>query len=107
MRFVRTDRNRNEITREEQEVLLGKCVAVIGLSVGNSAALTAAMEGVGGGFRLAILDHAGMVQMVDGTRISPALTQAMSEIGRTLSSWPQQASPLELAIMRGAVLSRS
>ncbi|MFD4643044.1 ThiF family adenylyltransferase [Lentzea sp. NPDC058436] len=219
-RFVRTDRNRNKITREEQQVLLGKRVAVIGLSVGNSAALTAAMEGVGGAFRLADFDRLGlsnfnrlrtgvhelgvektvlcarqlfeldpyldveiwregltgdstgeffdgvdlvveecdtawvkiaareqarerripvlmdtndrglldverfdlepdrplfhgrigdvtsaevahldraamvelMVQMVDGSRISPALAQAMTEIGRTLSSWPQLAS---------------
>lgn len=229
-RFVRTDRNRNKITREEQEVLLGKCVAVIGLSVGNSAALTAAMEGVGGSFRLAdfdrlglsnlnrlrtgvhelgvektvlcarqlfeldpyldveiwrdgltgenlgdfldgadlvveecdtawvkvavreqarargipvlmdtndrglldverydlepdrpllhgrvgdvtaadvaCLDRAGMVrlmvQMVDGTRISPALTQAMTEIGRTLSSWPQLASG---TVLGGAIVT--
>ncbi|WP_394622178.1 ThiF family adenylyltransferase [Lentzea sp. JNUCC 0626] len=219
-RFVRTDRNRNKITREEQTAMLGKRVAVVGLSVGNSAALTAAMEGVGGAFRLADFDRLGlsnlnrlrtgvhdlgvektvlcarqlfeldpyldveiwragltgenldgfldgadlvveecdtawvkiaireqarhrgipvlmdtndrglldverfdlepdrpllhgrigdvtanevagldraemvalMVQMVDGTRISPALTQAMTEIGRTLSSWPQLAS---------------
>ncbi|MDX3657318.1 ThiF family adenylyltransferase [Streptomyces sp. ID05-26A] len=219
-RLVRTDRNRNKITREEQQVLLGKRVAVVGLSVGNSAALTAAMEGVGGSFRLADFDRLGlsnlnrlrtgvhelgvektvlcarqlfeldpyldveiwrdgltgenlagfldgadlvveecdtawvkvavrerarelgipvlmdtndrglldverfdlepdrpllhgrvgdvtaadvagldraemvglMVRMVDGTRISPALTQAMTEIGRTLSSWPQLAS---------------
>ena len=59
-RFVRTDRNRNKITREEQQVLLGKRVAVIGLSVGNSAALTAAMEGVGGRFRLADFDRLGL-----------------------------------------------
>jgi hypothetical protein len=59
-RFVRTDRNRNKITREEQRTLLGKRVAVIGLSVGNSAALTAAMEGVGGRFRLADFDRLGL-----------------------------------------------
>lgn len=229
-RFVRTDRNRNKITREEQQVLLGKRVAVVGLSVGNSAALTAAMEGVGGRFRLADFDRLGlsnlnrlrtgvhelgvektvlcarqlfeldpyldieiwrdgltgenlagfldgadlvveecdtawvkvavrerarelripvlmdtndrglldverfdleperpllhgrvgditaadvagldraemvelMVRMVDGTRISPALTQAMTEIGRTLSSWPQLASGTMLG---GAVVT--
>lgn len=59
-RFVRTDRNRNKITREEQQSLLTRRVAVIGLSVGNSAALTAAMEGVGGKFRLADFDRLGL-----------------------------------------------
>ncbi|MFI8292202.1 ThiF family adenylyltransferase [Streptomyces sp. NPDC085614] len=56
-RLVRTDRNRDKITREEQRQLLGRRIGVIGLSVGNSAALTCAMEGVGGSFRLADFDR--------------------------------------------------
>lgn len=59
-RSVRTDRNRDKITREEQAGLLARRVGVIGLSVGNCAALTAAMEGVGGAFRLADFDHVGL-----------------------------------------------
>ncbi|MFG2712046.1 ThiF family adenylyltransferase [Streptomyces goshikiensis] len=55
-RLVRTDRNRDKITREQQEGLLRRRVGVIGLSVGSSAALTCAMEGVGGAFRLADFD---------------------------------------------------
>ncbi|MGW3312396.1 hypothetical protein ACWDG9_38105 [Streptomyces sp. NPDC001073] len=47
-RLVRTDRNRDKITREQQQVLLRRRVGVIGLSVGSSAALALAMEGVGG-----------------------------------------------------------
>lgn len=56
-RLVRTDRNRDKITREQQHVLLRRRVGVIGLSVGSSAALTCAMEGVGGAFRLADFDR--------------------------------------------------
>ncbi|WP_314250767.1 ThiF family adenylyltransferase [Streptomyces kutzneri] len=40
----------------EQRRLLGRRVGVIGLSVGGSAALTFAMEGIGGSFKLADFD---------------------------------------------------
>ncbi|MFZ1686271.1 MAG: Rv1355c family protein [Flavobacteriales bacterium] len=53
--LVRTDRNRNKITREEQAVLATKRIGVIGLSVGQSIALTMAMERSFGELRLA--DH--------------------------------------------------
>ncbi|MFJ5025172.1 ThiF family adenylyltransferase [Streptomyces goshikiensis] len=56
-RLVRTDRNRDKITREQQHGLLSRRVGVIGLSVGSSAALACAMEGVGGSFRLADFDR--------------------------------------------------
>ncbi|MCK8678472.1 ThiF family adenylyltransferase [Streptomyces lichenis] len=59
-RRVRTDRNRDKITRAGQRRLLGCRIGVIGLSVGNSAALTCAMEGVGGSFRLADFDRVGL-----------------------------------------------
>ncbi|WP_394425623.1 ThiF family adenylyltransferase [Streptomyces sp. SGAir0957] len=59
-RRVRTDRNRDKITTGQQQRLLGCRIGVIGLSVGNSAALTCAMEGVGGAFRLADFDHLGL-----------------------------------------------
>jgi hypothetical protein len=55
-RLVRTDRNRGKIERPEQRRLLAKRVGVVGLSVGGSAALTLAQEGVGGSFRLADFD---------------------------------------------------
>jgi hypothetical protein len=55
-RLVRTDRNRGKIDRPEQRRLLGKRVGVIGLSVGNSAAVTLAQEGVAGAFKLADFD---------------------------------------------------
>ncbi|MFJ6504294.1 ThiF family adenylyltransferase [Streptomyces sp. NPDC091879] len=59
-RRVRTDRNRDKITDTEQRRLLERRIGVIGLSVGNSAALTCAMEGVGGSFRLADFDVLGL-----------------------------------------------
>ncbi|EFL20014.1 predicted protein [Streptomyces sp. C] len=59
-RLVRTDRNRDKITRGQQQGLLRRRIGVIGLSVGSSAALTCAMEGVGGAFRLADFDRLGL-----------------------------------------------
>ncbi|MFF8320575.1 ThiF family adenylyltransferase [Streptomyces bobili] len=55
-RLVRTDRNRGRIERPQQRELMARRVGVIGLSVGSSAALTLAMEGVGGAFKLADFD---------------------------------------------------
>lgn len=54
--LVRTDRNRNKITREEQAVLSTKRVGVMGLSVGQSIALTMALERSFGEIRLADFD---------------------------------------------------
>ena len=55
---VRTNRNRYKITREEQEILRTKKVGVIGLSVGQSIALTMVMERTCGEIRLADFDTA-------------------------------------------------
>lgn len=55
---VRTNRNRNKITRAEQEVLKTKKIGVVGLSVGQSIALTMAMERICGEIRLADFDTA-------------------------------------------------
>ncbi|MBK8228135.1 MAG: ThiF family adenylyltransferase [Flavobacteriales bacterium] len=53
---VRTDRNRNKITTEEQAILATKRVGVIGLSVGQSVSLAMAMERSCGELRLADFD---------------------------------------------------
>lgn len=55
---VRTNRNRYKITREEQNILRQKKVGIIGLSVGQSIALTLAMERTCGELRLADFDTA-------------------------------------------------
>jgi molybdopterin/thiamine biosynthesis adenylyltransferase len=53
---LRTSRNRNKITRGEQTRLAKLRVGIVGLSVGQSTAVTLALEGVGGVFRLADFD---------------------------------------------------
>lgn len=53
---LRTDRNRYKILPAEQRLLRAKTIAIAGLSVGQSAAVTLALEGVGGRFRLADFD---------------------------------------------------
>jgi molybdopterin/thiamine biosynthesis adenylyltransferase len=57
---LRTDRNRGKLDRAGQQRLLRLRIGVIGLSVGNSAAVTCAMEGVGGAFKLADFDDLGL-----------------------------------------------
>jgi len=59
-RLVRTDRNRGKIERPEQRRLLGNRIGIIGLSVGNSAAVTFALEGIGGAYKLADFDDFGL-----------------------------------------------
>ena len=53
---LRTDRNRYKILPAEQRLLRERTIAIAGLSVGQSAALTLALEGVGGRYRLADFD---------------------------------------------------
>jgi molybdopterin/thiamine biosynthesis adenylyltransferase len=53
---VRTNRNRNKITQEEQQQLGNKTIGVIGLSVGHSIALTLATERICKTIRLADFD---------------------------------------------------
>lgn len=62
-RLVRTNRNRNKITLEEQEILRLKTVLIIGLSVGQSAALTYAMQRACGKLILADFDKLSLSNM--------------------------------------------
>jgi hypothetical protein len=55
---IRTNRNRYKITREEQKQLQTKKIGIVGLSVGQSIALTIAMERTCGELRLADFDTA-------------------------------------------------
>jgi len=54
--LLRSDRNRPRIEEQQQLDLAAKHVGIVGLSVGSSTALTLALEGVGGHFRLADYD---------------------------------------------------
>ncbi|GAY14275.1 Rv1355c family protein [Mycobacterium sp. shizuoka-1] len=56
-RAVRTDRNRNLITADEQQRLAGIRIGIAGLSVGHVIAHTLAAEGLCGTLRLADFDH--------------------------------------------------
>lgn len=56
-RAVRLDRNRNNITPQEQEKLGTLSIGVAGLSVGHVIAHTLAAQGLGGRLRLADFDH--------------------------------------------------
>ncbi len=60
---VRTVRNKFKITEEEQDLLAGKKIGVIGLSVGQSVALGLAMERVFGELRIADFDHLELSNM--------------------------------------------
>lgn len=55
---IRTNRNRYKITREEQATLRQRVIGIVGLSVGQSIALTLAMERTCGELRLADFDTA-------------------------------------------------
>lgn len=55
---VRTNRNKNKITNEEQALLATKKIGIVGLSVGQSIALTLAMERVCAELKLADFDTA-------------------------------------------------
>jgi molybdopterin/thiamine biosynthesis adenylyltransferase/nitroreductase len=55
-RAIRLDRNRNKLTRVEQERLAGLAIGVVGQSVGHAVAYTLALEGTCGLLRLADFD---------------------------------------------------
>ena len=82
-RALRLDRNRNKITREEQDRLLRQRVGVVGLSVGHSIAYVLALEGLCGALRLADFD-----------------TIELSNLNRI------PATVLDLGVNKGVVLAR-
>ncbi|GAB3663984.1 hypothetical protein GCM10028791_39510 [Echinicola sediminis] len=60
---VRTSRNRYKITQEEQDLLNTKKIGIIGLSVGQSVALSLAMERTFGELRIADFDTLDLSNM--------------------------------------------
>ncbi|MFN0123057.1 MAG: Rv1355c family protein [Blastocatellia bacterium] len=60
---LRTNRNRNKITREEQQRLATVSVGIAGLSVGNAIALTLTLEGAYGQLTLADFDRLDLSNM--------------------------------------------
>jgi hypothetical protein len=68
--LVRTNRNQYKITNEERELLSKKKIGVIGLSIGQSVAITMAMERIFGELRIAdfdILELSNMNRIRTGT----------------------------------------
>lgn len=53
---LRTSRNKNLITRDEQEILKNKIIAIAGLNVGNPGAVCLTLEGIGEHMKLADFD---------------------------------------------------
>ncbi len=62
-RELRTSRNRNKITAEEQAKLRSLRLGVVGLSVGQATAVTLALEEVGGEYLLADFDRLELSNM--------------------------------------------
>src|SRR5690606_23769530 len=60
---MRTSRNIYKIKVEERDLLIRKKIGVIGLSVGQTIALTLAMERIGGELRLADFDDLELSNM--------------------------------------------
>ncbi|MCU0360427.1 MAG: Rv1355c family protein [Bacteroidia bacterium] len=67
---IRTSRNQYKITPEERDELSGKKIGVIGLSVGQSVAVTLAMERICGELRLADFD---LLELTNLNRIRTGL----------------------------------
>ncbi|HQQ95064.1 MAG TPA: Rv1355c family protein [Bacteroidia bacterium] len=68
--LIRTSRNQYKITPEERDILSHKKIGVIGLSVGQSVALTLAMERICGELRLADFD---LLELTNMNRIRTGL----------------------------------
>ncbi|AGP39772.1 Rv1355c family protein [Sorangium cellulosum] len=60
---LRTNRNKYKISAEEQETLARRRIGVVGLSVGQSVALTIALERSAGELRIADFDHLELSNM--------------------------------------------
>lgn len=60
---LRTNRNQYKITPEEQRRLRAARIGIVGLSVGQATAVTMALEGVGGTFRIADFDRLSLSNM--------------------------------------------
>lgn len=76
---VRLDRNRNRITRGEQERLARQRVGIVGLSAGHPVAATVALEGLCGELRLADFDDVELTNLnrLPGTVLDVGVNKAV------------------------------
>ncbi|MBF6339634.1 Rv1355c family protein [Nocardia abscessus] len=78
-RAIRLDRNRNKLTRVEQDRLAERTIGIIGQSAGHAIAHLLALEGVCGGLRLADLDEIELSNLnrVPGTLFDIGVNKAV------------------------------
>lgn len=78
-RLLRLDRNRNKITAEQQDLLRGVTVGIVGLSVGHAVALALTLEGACGALRLADFDTMELSNLnrVPGTVLDLGVNKAV------------------------------
>ncbi|WP_406266264.1 Rv1355c family protein [Nocardia sp. NBC_00881] len=78
-RMIRLDRNRNKLTRPEQERLANLAIGVVGQSAGHAIAHLLALEGVCGSLRLADLDDIELSNLnrVPGTLFDIGVNKAV------------------------------
>ncbi|MGY5307809.1 Rv1355c family protein [Nocardia gipuzkoensis] len=78
-RAIRLDRNRNKLTRAEQDRLAERAIGIIGQSAGHAIAHLLALEGVCGGLRLADLDEIELSNLnrVPGTLFDIGINKAV------------------------------
>ncbi|MGQ4598284.1 Rv1355c family protein [Nocardia sp. R6R-6] len=78
-RAIRLDRNRNKLTRTEQDRLAESAIGIIGQSAGHAIAHLLALEGVCGGLRLADLDEIELSNLnrVPGTLFDVGVNKAV------------------------------
>ncbi|WP_280355653.1 Rv1355c family protein [Nocardia otitidiscaviarum] len=79
LRALRLDRNRNHVTRVEQETFSGLTIGIVGQSVGHSVAYTLALEGICGALRLADFDTIELTNLnrVPGTLLDIGVNKAV------------------------------
>ncbi|MGO4617888.1 Rv1355c family protein [Nocardia sp. 2YAB30] len=78
-RMIRLDRNRNKLTRAEQERLANLAIGIIGQSAGHAIAHLLALEGICGSLRLADLDDIELSNLnrVPGTLFDIGVNKAV------------------------------
>ncbi|MDT0310424.1 Rv1355c family protein [Streptomyces sp. DSM 44917] len=84
LRAVRLDRNRNKLTREEQQRLAAQTIGVVGQSVGHAVAHALAMEGTCGRLLLADFDAMELTNLnrVPGTLFDVGVNKAVAAARR-------------------------
>lgn len=104
-RMLRLDRNRNKITRHEQERLGRLRIGVVGLSVGHAVAHTLALEGLCGELRLADFDaiEASNLNRIPATLLDLGLNKAVVAARRIAELDPY----LDVTVFRDGVTHQS